>query len=237
MTSTTKTKAAKYDDIQGIEGMVLTASKYDVYSTKRIIAVSHVKVMKLYNYGHLEEIKVRREDKKLYKFKECDFPRPNLHDIKEMLLLLMFTRRVVILKRVEDLLGVESYQKKLNITRPSTFRSDISKRTSYTTYNNSQGIIHLDKYKRNILMHSDELYKFFDRTLTSVRTILHNITSNLRIDYLPKRRWSKLDSKRSRIMIKATDQQLFKMRLMGNLEKFVGGRDYREDLRLLERTT
>ncbi|GKA92125.1 hypothetical protein Tco_0814050 [Tanacetum coccineum] len=190
MTSTTKTKAAKYDDIQGIEGMVLTASKYDVYSTKRIIAVSHVKVMKLYNYGHLEEIKVRREDKKLYKFKECDFPRPNLHDIKEMLLLLMFTRRVVILKRVEDLLGVESYQKKLNITRPETFR-----------------------------------------------TILHNITSNLRIDYLPKRRWSKLDSKRSRIMIKATDQQLFKMRLMGNLEKFVGGRDYREDLRLLERTT
>ncbi|GKG45962.1 hypothetical protein Tco_0498408, partial [Tanacetum coccineum] len=75
-----------------------------------------------------------------YKFKEGDFPRLNLCDIKDMLLLLvqkklsnlevddlydlgvalrMFTRRIVILHRVEDLqLGVESYQKKLNITRP-----------------------------------------------------------------------------------------------------------------------
>ncbi|GJV24149.1 hypothetical protein Tco_1376844 [Tanacetum coccineum] len=35
----------------------------------------------------------------------------------------MFTRSIVILKRVEDLqLGVESYQKKLNITKPETFR-------------------------------------------------------------------------------------------------------------------
>ncbi|GJR95916.1 hypothetical protein Tco_0268090 [Tanacetum coccineum] len=121
MTSTTKTKAAKYDDIQGIKDMV---SKHDVFSTKRIIAVTHVKVMKWYDYGHLEEIEVRREDQKLYKFKEGDFPRLNLRDIEDMLLLLvqkkisnlkrdviydlnvalqMFTRRVVIQKRVEDL--------------------------------------------------------------------------------------------------------------------------------------
>ncbi|GJY16035.1 hypothetical protein Tco_0386457 [Tanacetum coccineum] len=99
----------------------------------------------------------------------------------------MFTRRVVILKRVEDLqLGVESYQKKLYITRPETFMSDISKRTPY---NNPQDIIYLDKYKRNRLMCSDELYKFCDVTLTSVRTVLHDITSNPRMDYLPKRRW------------------------------------------------
>ncbi|GKG39466.1 hypothetical protein Tco_0463611, partial [Tanacetum coccineum] len=77
--------------------------------------------MKWYDYGHLEEIEVRREDQKLYKFKEGDFPRLNLRDIEDMLLLLIFTRRVVILKRVEDLqLGVESYQKKLNITKLET---------------------------------------------------------------------------------------------------------------------
>ncbi|GJZ69263.1 hypothetical protein Tco_0632813 [Tanacetum coccineum] len=143
-TSTTKTKDAKYDDIQGIDDMVPS---------------------------------------------EGDFPRLNLRDIEDMMLLLvqkklsnperdvifdfnvalrMFTRRVVILKRVEDLqLGVESYQKKLNITNLET------------------------------LMRSDELYKFCDGTLTSVRTILHDIASRLRMDYLPKRRWSKLD-KRSR---------------------------------------
>ncbi|GJZ31940.1 hypothetical protein Tco_0576987, partial [Tanacetum coccineum] len=78
--------------------------------------------------------------------------------------------RIVILKRVEDLqLGVKSYQKKLNITKPETFRSDISNRTPYTTYNNPQGIIYVDKYNKNMLMRSDELYKFSDGTLTSVR--------------------------------------------------------------------
>ncbi|GKE27013.1 hypothetical protein Tco_1442397, partial [Tanacetum coccineum] len=197
MTSTTKTKAAKYD-IQGIEDMVPSVSKHDVYSTKRIIAVTQLKVMKWYDYGYLEEIEVRKEDQQLYKFKEGDFPRLHMHDIKDMLLLLvqnklsnlerdvifnlgvalqMFTRRVVILKRVEDLqLGVESYQKKLNITKTHTFRC--------------------------LLMRTYELYKFSDGTLTFVRTVLHDIALNLRTDYLPKKRWSSLDRRRSRIMIK-----------------------------------
>ncbi|GJS54343.1 hypothetical protein Tco_0627705 [Tanacetum coccineum] len=121
--------------------------------------------------------------------------------------LLIFTRRVVILKRVEDLqLGVESYQKKLNITKPETFRSDISNRTPFTAYNNPQRIIYLNKYKRNRLMRSYELYKFSDGTLTYVRSVLHDVALNLRMDYLPKRRWSNLDRKRSHIMIKAIDK-------------------------------
>ncbi|GJW19306.1 hypothetical protein Tco_0026742 [Tanacetum coccineum] len=113
--------------------------------------------MKWYNYGYLEEIEDRREDKQLYKFKEGDFPRLHMHDIEDILLLLvqtklsnlerdvifdlgvalrMFSRRIVILKRVEDLqLGVKSYQKKLNITKPRTSKSDISNRTPYTAYN------------------------------------------------------------------------------------------------------
>ncbi|GKB23841.1 hypothetical protein Tco_0863242 [Tanacetum coccineum] len=99
--------------------------------------------MKWYDYEYLEKIEVRREDQKFYKFKEGDVPRPNLRDIKDMPLILVqkkisnleiddiydlnvalriFTRRVVIQKRVEDLqLGVKSYQKKLNITKPETF--------------------------------------------------------------------------------------------------------------------
>nr|GEV21053.1 hypothetical protein [Tanacetum cinerariifolium] len=214
--------------------------------------------MKSYDYDFLEEIEVQREDRQLYKFKKCDFPRLHLHDIEDTLLLLVqkklsnlkrdvifdlgvalwiFTRRIVILKRVEDLqVGVESYQKKLNITKPNTFRSDISKRIPYTTYNNPQGIIYEDKYKRNKLMHMDELYMFSDGTLTYVRTVLYDIASNLRMDYFSKRRWSNLDRQRSRIMIKATDKLLLERKLIKSLEKFVGGRDYEEDLRLLERT-
>ncbi|GJT25567.1 hypothetical protein Tco_0895504 [Tanacetum coccineum] len=158
--STTKTRAAKYNNIEGIEDMVLIhmKSRHDVYSRKRIIAVTYVKVMKQYDYGYLEEIEVRKEDQTLHKFKEGDFPNLNLRDIKDMFLLLvqkkilnlerdiildlnvalqMFTRSIVIQKRVEDLqLGVESYQKKLNITSSKTFRSDIPNKTSYNAYNN-----------------------------------------------------------------------------------------------------
>ncbi|GKC84032.1 hypothetical protein Tco_1139749 [Tanacetum coccineum] len=156
-TSTTKTKATKYD-IQGIEDMVPSlwspvkvsydrcaiwgishwglkrqrfygfvsnrVSKHDVYSTKRIIAVTKVKVMKWHDYGYMEEIEVRRKDQQLYKFKEGDFPRLHLHDIEDMLPLLVqkklsnlerdvifdvgygimdVYRRIVILKWVEDL--------------------------------------------------------------------------------------------------------------------------------------
>ncbi|GKB84046.1 hypothetical protein Tco_0956318 [Tanacetum coccineum] len=129
MTSLTKTKAAKYD-LPGIEDM--RVSKHDVHFTKRILAVTNVKVNIWYGYGHLEEIEVRRSDQQLYKFMEGDFPRLHLNDIKDMLLLIvpnrlfnlkgedivhlaaalrMFTRHIVIQKRVEDLqLSVESYQ-------------------------------------------------------------------------------------------------------------------------------
>ncbi|GKD28725.1 hypothetical protein Tco_1239503 [Tanacetum coccineum] len=94
-----------------------------------------------------------RDDDKLYKFKEGDFNRLRIQDIKDMLLLLVqgkltnltveeclafnvslhiFTRSVVIQRRVEDLhLGVESYQKKLNLTKPDTYRSYLKRREAY----------------------------------------------------------------------------------------------------------
>ncbi|GKA21946.1 hypothetical protein Tco_0707908 [Tanacetum coccineum] len=47
----------------------------------------------------------------------------------------MYTRSLVIQKRVKDLqLGVESYQKKINITKPDTTRLDLQKRHLYTPY-------------------------------------------------------------------------------------------------------
>nr|GEU49904.1 hypothetical protein [Tanacetum cinerariifolium] len=48
-------------------------SSYDVYSRHMIIAVTSLKIMKWFVHSHLEEITVRREDDKLYKFREGDF--------------------------------------------------------------------------------------------------------------------------------------------------------------------
>ncbi|GJZ46690.1 hypothetical protein Tco_0594286, partial [Tanacetum coccineum] len=82
-------------------------SKHDVYSTKRILAVTNVKVKEWHGYGYLEEIENR-----LFNLKDDVI-------VHLATALCMFTRRIVIQKRVEDLqLGVESYLKKLNISRP-----------------------------------------------------------------------------------------------------------------------
>ncbi|GKA97331.1 hypothetical protein Tco_0825225 [Tanacetum coccineum] len=83
-TSTTKSKAAKYDlpDIEDMRQQHKSFYAYargmqsrgDVYSTKRILAVTHVKVMRKHGYGYLEEIVVRRDDNILYRFKERCLP-------------------------------------------------------------------------------------------------------------------------------------------------------------------
>ncbi|GKF74162.1 hypothetical protein Tco_0220494 [Tanacetum coccineum] len=96
----------------------------------------------------------------------------------------MYTRRIVIQSRVEDLHpGLESYQKKLNISKPQTRDIDLSHRAPYTTLSEPQGVIYEDKLKRKILMCTDELYKFSDGTLTSVRNTLDQMLKNLMLGY------------------------------------------------------
>nr|GEU54458.1 hypothetical protein [Tanacetum cinerariifolium] len=165
-------------------------SARDVYSKRRIIAVTELKI-----------ITVRRDDVKLYKFKEGDFKRLRIQDIEDMLLLLvqgkltnltveerlafnfslrMFTRSIVIQRRVEDLqLDVESYQKKLNLTRPDT-----------------------------------------DGTLTDVYTALDDRLKGIRMKYLPQTIWRKSDKERAAAMIQAIDKQLKMIRIMRSLERY-----------------
>ncbi|GJW63953.1 hypothetical protein Tco_0115837, partial [Tanacetum coccineum] len=132
---------------------------------------NNVEVIRKHRYGYLKDIVVRRADNDLYRFKEGYFPRLPINDIKDMLLLVvqnwltnllgddisnfaialrMFTRSLVIQKRVKDLqLGVESYHKKINVTRPQTTISDIKKRDPYTPYQDPQGFIYVDNNGRN----------------------------------------------------------------------------------------
>nr|GEX40481.1 hypothetical protein [Tanacetum cinerariifolium] len=89
--------------------------------------------------------------------------------------------------RVEDLqLGVESYQKKLNLTRPDTYRSDLKRNEAYIAYSNPRGLIYHNKDKQNRLMRIDELHKFSDGTLTDVRTALDDRLKGIRMKYLPQ---------------------------------------------------
>ncbi|GJV75895.1 hypothetical protein Tco_1507479 [Tanacetum coccineum] len=80
--------------------------------------------------------------------------------------------------------------------------------------------------------------RMFTKSLViqKLQTSLDDITKNIRIEYLPKRRWNTLEKKRANIIIKAIDKQLKERRLMRSLEKFIGERHYGTDIRLLQRT-
>nr|GEY98337.1 hypothetical protein [Tanacetum cinerariifolium] len=73
-------------------------SRGDVYSTKRILAVTHVSIIRKHRYGYLEEIVVRRADNALYRFKKGDFLRLRINDIKDMLLLVVQNRLINLLR-------------------------------------------------------------------------------------------------------------------------------------------
>ncbi|GJU36926.1 hypothetical protein Tco_1185280 [Tanacetum coccineum] len=126
------------------------------------------------DYDHIKWI----EDK----IPRSDFKRLRRKDIEDMLLL-------IVQERVEDLqLAVESYQKKINLTKPDTYQTDLRKMTPYTAYRDIQGIIYQDDMDINCLMRTDELHKFSDGTLNHVRTSLNDIDIGIQMEYLPKRK-------------------------------------------------
>nr|GEY03673.1 hypothetical protein [Tanacetum cinerariifolium] len=157
----------------------LLESALDVYSKRRIIDVTELKIVEWHSYKHLDWISVRCDDDNIYKFKEDDFKRLRLQDIEDMLLLLD---------------------------------------------------------KKNRLMRIDELHKFNDVTLNDVRNALDDRLKGIRMQYLLSTIWRRGDKDRAATMIQAIKKMLKTKRIMRSLEKFVGGRLYEGDFRMLQRT-
>ncbi|GJR78142.1 hypothetical protein Tco_0148927 [Tanacetum coccineum] len=158
-----------------------------------------------HNYKHLDWITVCRDDDMLYKFKEGNFNRLRIQDIEDMLPLLvqgkltnltieeyvdfnvslrMFTRSVVIQRRVEDLqLGVKSY----NDAQPFTQK------------------LKMNKDKKNKLTRIDELHKFTDGSLDDVQTALNDRLKGIRMQYLPQTIWKQRAKDNARAMIQSIE--------------------------------
>nr|GEX60972.1 hypothetical protein [Tanacetum cinerariifolium] len=134
-------------------------SARDVYSKRRIIVVTELKIVEWHNYKHLDWIMMRRDNDKLYKFKEGDFKRLCIQDIEDI-----------------------------------------------------------------------------DGTLTNVRTALDDRLKGIRMKYLPHSIWRKTNKDRAASMIQAIDKQLKTRRIMKSLERFVGGRLYEGNFKMLQRT-
>ncbi|GJS32807.1 hypothetical protein Tco_0531189 [Tanacetum coccineum] len=77
----------------------------------------------------------------------------------------------------EIVVSVESYQKKLNITKPQKEFLGIFSKELYTPSFDPPGVVYEDLNNRKRLMRADELYKFSDRTLKKMleRQILKNL--------------------------------------------------------------
>ncbi|GJT61957.1 hypothetical protein Tco_1005490 [Tanacetum coccineum] len=147
-------------------------SARDVYSKHRILAVTKLKIVEWHNYKHLDWITVRRNDDKLYTFKEGDYNKLRLQDIEDMLLLLVQGKLTNLNVEERLALGVSL--------------SNLKRKTPYTAYSNPKGFIYQKKDKKNRLMRIDELHKFSDGTLNDVRSALDDILKRIRMEYLPQ---------------------------------------------------
>nr|GEY84490.1 hypothetical protein [Tanacetum cinerariifolium] len=212
-TSVTKTKAADYGHIKWIEDLVprtMWIQEPIGYDKHALWGVSHWRRKRHQFYGFAVNWESARD---------------------------VYSKRRIIARRVEDLqMGVESYHKKLNLTKPDTYRFDLKRKEAYIAYSNPRGFIYQNKDKKNRLMRIDELHKFSDGTLTDVRTALDDRLKGIRMQYLPQSNWRKSDKDRAAAMIQAIDKRLKTRRIMRSLERFVGGRLYEGDFRMLQRT-
>ncbi|GKB12057.1 hypothetical protein Tco_0845980 [Tanacetum coccineum] len=152
-------------------------SARDIYSKHRIIAVTKLEIVEWQNYKHLDWITVRRDDDKLYIFKEGDLKRLCIQDIKDMLLLLVQGKLTNL--TVEECLAFNS----------DTYRPDLKRREAYIAYSYPRGFIYQNRDKKNRLMLIDELHKFSDGTLDDVRTALNDGLKGIRMQYLPQTIW------------------------------------------------
>nr|GEU85731.1 retrovirus-related Pol polyprotein from transposon TNT 1-94 [Tanacetum cinerariifolium] len=186
-------------------------------------------IVEWHNYKHLDWITVRRDDDKLYKFKEGDFKRLRIQDIEDMLLLL-------VQGKMTNLTVEERFAFSLNLTRPDTYRSDLKRKKAYTAYSNPRGFIYQNKDKQNRLMPIDELHKFSDGTLNDVQTTLDDrlkgycYTAKDKKDYEKSREICWRETVRGRLQDASTDHMMslsFKVPsgYSSNIKKLVSMKD------------
>ncbi|GJV90967.1 hypothetical protein Tco_1538780 [Tanacetum coccineum] len=132
-----------------------------------IIAVTKLQIVEWHNYKHLDWIIVRRDDDKLYKFKEGDFNRLHIQDIKDMVLLLVQGKltNLTIEERLAFNVSLRMFKKHCH--PKACGRSSIRYRK--LTKEAQPHKAGYNKDKKNRLMRIDELHKFSDDTLNDVR--------------------------------------------------------------------
>jgi hypothetical protein len=221
----------------------------NVKHNSKIIAILEIVQSKRCDYTFMKEIVVKRQDEQKYKFSEADFPNLNLNDIEDMYLekvqkrmrgfdrdvqynfissLLLFIRRLIVQERVEDLqLGVESYQQKINLTKPLLKFPGIDKLSQLSLVQQpSFGFTYIDSKKQISFMKMDELHKFCDHTLKTVRDELVKRLNDDRRKLSRKEttRWNSSSRRQVRNFVTKIEERLFRREQIRRLESYIGVR-------------
>ncbi|GJR10381.1 hypothetical protein Tco_0793033 [Tanacetum coccineum] len=161
-TSVTKTTAADYGAYQ-MDRMTYLYAFSDpqgesrsrrLFKKARFIVVTKVEIVEWQDYKHLMDNLCEGMMMFSLQFKEGDFhmTKDPRHEVY-----CFFRARKSDKSQVEEhlQLGVESYQKKLNLTKPDTYRSNLRRQDAYTPYSDPRGFIYENKEKKNRLMRID----------------------------------------------------------------------------------
>nr|GEU71965.1 hypothetical protein [Tanacetum cinerariifolium] len=193
-------------------------SALDVYSKRRIIAVTDLKIDVYKEYRH--PVTCGRSSTGSQKLPEEAQPYQARHvpirsEAMKSVNCLFKPKRIHLSKQGQE------KQKRLNLTKPDTYRSDLKRCEAYTAYSNPRGFIYQNKDKKNRLMRIYELYKFSDGTLNDIRNALDDHLKGIRMQYLPTTIWRKRDKDRAATMIQAVDKMLKTRRIMRSLERSI----------------
>nr|GEU83026.1 hypothetical protein [Tanacetum cinerariifolium] len=177
-----------------IDRHIADSSRKVVRTHMRILSVVSIKAYFRYGYDYLKEITLYVADYQEYMIAEKDFKILYPNDFEDLNLFLLqghlnhlsvsdkrmlstavklWTRNLVIRQRVKDFqLGIKSYQKQLNITKPGWDTKGFEYKHDYIIIDAPCVVVFpVGKNERKI-MRFNEIYKFSDGTLTNIMEAL-----------------------------------------------------------------
>nr|GEX13616.1 copia protein [Tanacetum cinerariifolium] len=233
-----------------IDRHMADSSRKVVKTHIRILNVVSIKAFCRYGYDYLKEITLKRVDYQEYTIVEKDFKSLYPSEFEDLNLLLLqghlnhlfssdkrmlsnavklWTRHLVIQKWAEDFqLGIECYQKQLNLTKSGWDAKGFEYKHDYTIIDSPSAVVFPVGNNERKINRFNEIYKFSDGTLTNIMEALDFRVKEYKVNRLNPgmntRFWTDKDVTRSKEFIHAIERRLKTRRIFRTLECFVGGR-------------
>nr|GEU92614.1 hypothetical protein [Tanacetum cinerariifolium] len=214
-----------------IDRHIADSSHKVVRTHMRILSVVSIKAYSRYGYDYLKEITPRKANYQEYTIVKKDLKNLYPSDFEDLNLLLLQghlnhlfgsekcmlstvvklrTCNLVIRHRVEDFqLGIESYQKQLNLTKLEWDAKGFEYKHDYIIIDSPRAIVFLVDNSKRKIMRFNEIYKFSDGMLINIIETLYYRVKEYKVNRLNPgmntRFWTDKDVSRSKEFIHAIE--------------------------------